>query len=64
VRPRADRGFFTAINGVSRNYVARLNADGSLDDFSERLAGADDVVFSVAVQPDGRVRRGLRRSTG
>ena len=50
-------GAFTSINGMSRNYVARLNADGSLDpNFNGFLGvGPDDVVRAVAVQPDGAV---------
>jgi uncharacterized delta-60 repeat protein len=49
-------GYFTTVNGVSRNGIARLNADGSLDTgFQNGLAGANGPVFWVAVQSDGRV---------
>jgi uncharacterized delta-60 repeat protein len=49
-------GEFTTVNGVSRNFVARLNADGSLDTtFLSGLAGPDDSVQSLAVQSDGHV---------
>ena len=49
-------GFFTAVNGVSRGYVARLNTDGALDtSFGNGVAGASAVVYSLAVQGDGKV---------
>jgi uncharacterized delta-60 repeat protein len=49
-------GYFTSVNGVTRNRVARLNADGSLDDsFLEGLAGANDRIICMALQGDGRV---------
>ena len=41
-------GQFTTFNGTSRNRIARLNADGSLDaTFLNGLAGADATVNSV-----------------
>ncbi len=50
-------GYFTEVNGVSRNRIARLNDDGSLDTtFLNGMTGADrNGVVSVALQPDGRV---------
>jgi uncharacterized delta-60 repeat protein len=49
-------GEFTTVNGVTRNGVARLNADGSLDTtFLNGLAGANSTVSCLAVRPDGRV---------
>ncbi len=49
-------GSFTAVNGVSQNYLARLNQDGSLDtQFMQGLAGADNIVYSVAAQVDGKL---------
>ncbi|MCX7563784.1 delta-60 repeat domain-containing protein [Xanthomonadaceae bacterium XH05] len=46
-------GAFTAVGGVSRNYVARLNADGSLDTgFNPNAGGA---VYAVALQTDGKI---------
>jgi uncharacterized delta-60 repeat protein len=49
-------GGFTTLNGTSRNRIARLNADGSLDTtFLNGLSGADGAVYSIALQPDGRV---------
>lgn len=48
-------GFFTSINGASRNRIARLDADGSLDSSFDPGDGANDSVYSIAVQPDGNV---------
>jgi uncharacterized delta-60 repeat protein len=47
-------GQFTAINGVTRNRVARLNSDGSLDqDFNPDVNSF--YVRSLALQTDGRM---------
>jgi uncharacterized delta-60 repeat protein len=51
-------GNFTAINGISRTNIARLNADGSLDTLFNPGTGANGTVFSVAVQSDGKVLMG------
>ncbi len=48
-------GEFTMINGVSRNKIARLNANGSLDTTFAPNGGADRVVESVVLQPDGKI---------
>ncbi len=48
-------GFFTSFNGTGRNYVARLNTDGSLDTGFDPGAGANGWVRSTAVQSDGKV---------
>jgi uncharacterized delta-60 repeat protein len=54
-------GIFVTINGVSRQNIARLNADGSLDTTFQHLsfAGASSSngpsVQSIALQSDGRV---------
>jgi uncharacterized delta-60 repeat protein len=46
-------GYFTAVNGVRRAHLARLNSDGSLDAaFYPRF---NDVVATVAVQAEGKV---------
>jgi len=46
-------GYFTALNGQARNYLARLNADGTLDQgfYSE----ANSPVASLVVQTDGKI---------
>jgi uncharacterized delta-60 repeat protein/uncharacterized repeat protein (TIGR01451 family) len=48
-------GDFTSINGTSRNRIARLNPDGSLDLSFDPGAGVDDSVRAIAVQSDGRI---------
>ena len=48
-------GDFTSYNGIQRNGVARVNSDGSLDTTFNPGAGANGAVWSVVVQPDGRV---------
>ena len=49
-------GYFTAYDGTARSHVARLNADGSLDgSFLAMGSGADDLVYSLGIQPDGKV---------
>lgn len=51
-------GSFTSFNGVAREYLARLNADGSLD---TSFVGPDFggtsgwLVVSLALQPDGKL---------
>jgi uncharacterized delta-60 repeat protein len=48
-------GWFTEMNGISRNRIARLNDDGSLDSTFNPGIGPDDLVFPVALQPDGKI---------
>ncbi len=46
-------GQFTSVNNVTRNWVARLNSNGSLD--TNFLATVDNYLELVLVQPDSRV---------
>ncbi len=48
-------GDFTMVNGVDRQRIARLNADGSLDLEFDPGYGANSAVRTIAVQPDGKV---------
>jgi uncharacterized delta-60 repeat protein len=49
-------GSFTAINGTTRNYLARLNSDGSLDTgFAPTIGGP---VSTIAIQSDGKILAG------
>jgi len=49
-------GAFTIANSVTRNRLARLNADGSLDfTFASRPGGANDAIRALALQSDGRI---------
>ena len=46
-------GFDASGGGVLRNHIARLSADGSLDDtFDPNVNG---YVYSIAIQPDGKI---------
>jgi uncharacterized delta-60 repeat protein len=46
-------GFFSAVLGVPRKNMARLNSDGTLDTAFDPHAGS--FVFSIAVQADGKI---------
>lgn len=49
-------GYFMNVNGVVRNYVARLLADGSLDpDFNPNVGSQNGFVYSIAIQADGQI---------
>lgn len=49
-------GFFTSVNGATRNRIARLNFDGSLDStFQNNLSGANHPVGAFARQSDGKI---------
>jgi uncharacterized delta-60 repeat protein len=48
-------GDFTSVNGASRQRLARLNPDGSVDQSFNPGAGANAMVSALAVQPDGRI---------
>ena len=46
-------GNFTTINSTTRNYIARVNTDGTLD--TSFNAAIDSYVYDVAVMADGRI---------
>ena len=46
-------GNFDSLGGQTRNHIARLNADGTVD--SQFNPGADTSVSSLAVQADGKI---------
>ncbi|MBP8822447.1 MAG: T9SS type A sorting domain-containing protein [Flavobacteriales bacterium] len=48
-------GTFVSVNGSSRNRVARLNANGTLDGSFNPGTGANGDVKALALQPDGKV---------
>jgi uncharacterized delta-60 repeat protein len=49
-------GDFTMYNGTSRNHIARLNTDGSIDlSFLTTGSGTDGTVYALAVQTDGMI---------
>ncbi len=47
-------GLFTTYDFLSRAYLARVNADGTLDNTFNIGAGLDNAVLALALQPDGR----------
>jgi uncharacterized delta-60 repeat protein len=51
-------GAFTMFDGTNRNFIARLNADGSHDLTFDPGTGADGFVSAVGVSPSGRVLLG------
>lgn len=52
-------GDFTSYNGTTRNRIARLNTDGSLDTSFDpgtaATAAGSCAVYDIALQPDGRI---------
>ncbi|WP_128396964.1 T9SS type A sorting domain-containing protein [Botryobacter ruber] len=48
-------GSFTHYNNTGRNRIARLNADGTLDDSFDPGTGFNEYVWTIAVQPDGKL---------
>jgi uncharacterized delta-60 repeat protein len=48
-------GYFTSVNGYSRNYIARLNADGSVDTTFKPGLGPDFIVVCLATEADGKL---------
>ena len=48
-------GHFASVDGVSRNHVARLNADGSLDASFDPGSALDSYVHALVAEPDGHI---------
>ncbi len=48
-------GFFNKYNGISRNNIARLNSNGSLDTSFDPGSGANNVIYEIALQSDGKI---------
>ncbi len=48
-------GNFTAYNGVAANRIARINADGSIDNSFSAGGGANQSVLTIVVQSDGKI---------
>ena len=50
-------GSFTAVNGIPENYLARLNANGTLDytGFLYGLSGANSSVYALVAQTDDKI---------
>jgi uncharacterized delta-60 repeat protein len=48
-------GFFTTYNGTTRNRIARLNADGTLDNSYFTGSGVSSTVYTSIIQSDGKI---------
>jgi uncharacterized delta-60 repeat protein len=48
-------GNFTQYDGIDRSGIARANADGSIDPAFDPGDGANDTVYALALQPNGKV---------
>lgn len=48
-------GYFTNVAGAARNRIARLNADGTLDARFDLPNGANNIVYDLLLQQDGRI---------
>lgn len=48
-------GDFTTYNGISKNRIVRLNIDGTIDSTFDIGTGANDIVYAVTVQADGKI---------
>jgi len=48
-------GTFTTVNGITRNRIARLNPNGTLDTSFDPGSGANSFVLAAALQVDGKV---------
>jgi uncharacterized delta-60 repeat protein len=50
-------GVFTTFNGTTVNKIVRLNSDGTLDTAFDTNTGtgASDIVFTIAIQSDGKI---------
>ena len=51
-------GYFTTYDGTVRSYIARLNANGSLDTTFDPGTGAANYVRTIVIQPDGKILTG------
>ncbi len=48
-------GWFSYYNGITENYIIRLNADGTKDTSFTTGSGFNNVVNSIALQSDGKI---------
>jgi uncharacterized delta-60 repeat protein len=48
-------GGFTQYKGLTENYIIRLNSDGTKDLTFDNSIGFDTIVFSIAIQSDGKI---------
>lgn len=48
-------GSFSQINSITKNDIARVNLDGSVDLTFDTGSGTNDVVIALGIQPDGKI---------
>jgi len=48
-------GYFKSYNGIAKNYIVRLNPDGTVDNSFNIGTGADSAVSAIALQSDGKI---------
>ncbi|MCU4190037.1 T9SS type A sorting domain-containing protein [Flavobacterium sp. HXWNR29] len=48
-------GSFTTYNGLTSNSIIRLNSDGSTDTSFNVGTGFNNIVYSIVMQPDGKI---------
>jgi len=48
-------GDFSSYNGITRNRIARLNTDGSLDETFNPGSGANNSVYTITISQDGTI---------
>jgi uncharacterized delta-60 repeat protein len=48
-------GYFTSYNGTTRNRIARLNVDGTLDNTFNPGTGTNDIILTAVIQSDGKI---------
>lgn len=48
-------GVFTAVSGVGQNHIARLHTHGGIDTTFNTSGGASDIVYDIAVLPNGKI---------
>lgn len=48
-------GDFTEYYGIPRKSIARLNSDGTIDQTFQPGSGFDKSIYSIAIQPDGKI---------
>ncbi|MEG4407539.1 DUF4347 domain-containing protein, partial [Microcoleus sp. MON2_D5] len=44
-------GLFSTVNGIASNFIARMNADGSLDTAFNPNGGVDGFVYAITIDP-------------
>ncbi|MEX0996194.1 MAG: T9SS type A sorting domain-containing protein [Flavobacteriaceae bacterium] len=48
-------GAFSSYDGTTRNYIARLNTDGSLDTSFDPGSGANSTIHTISIQSNGKI---------